>query len=112
MSKEASISTSRDVLRARIPAFLTLAVMSGLAVAGAVTLPKAFSSEPVETPVPKPEIPMNVVMVEPGHGLDNVLVQQCVPSAPAAEAVVCTEYILQVPAGNTVNPGDQLVITA
>ena len=112
MKREASPSASRDALRACVPAFLTLAVFSGLAIVSAITLPKALSSEPAETPAPQPEIPMDVVYVDYGQGQNDILVQQCVPASPAEDSVLYTEYVLKVPADSSVGPGDQMIIQA
>lgn len=113
------LSPSQHEARAKMPALVALFVAGALMVAAVVSTPDLFGGSDSESPSPSPEVPMDVVGVEPHGDSSDVIVRQCVtPESPqSARArttepnVVCTDYVVMVSAGSDVQVGDQMVVT-
>lgn len=108
-----SVEERRTAARARIPAVLALGVAAGLSIVAAVTLPGVLRGEQeTEFVPPQPDIPMEVVEVEPRGSVSDVVMRQCV-AAPETTPVeiVCSEFAVQLDTGS-VQVGDTVVTQA
>ncbi len=108
-----SVEERRAAARARIPAVLALGIAAGLTIATAVTLPGMLSGEQeTEFVPPQPDVPMEVIEVEPHGSVSDVVMRQCVAAPDTAPVeMVCSEFAVQLDT-DSVQVGDTVITQA